>query len=300
MAKIVCCWNAEIRNNGTARRVWDAMVRMGLKDSGLVRHNRPPYEEVKWSDYDFMLFVDDGRDEIPMPKPGIPSCCWLVDTHLGYDQRLKWAREFDQVFVAQKPAVEQFQKAGIERVSWLPLACHPPVDPTAKELVSMGANKDLDELARKWDVVFVGFLNDDQTGHSRIDYLDEVFKAFPNSHLAVNRFFTEAAQRYAQGRVGFNISIRDDLNMRFFEVLSYGCCLVSNRNVVGWQELGFIEGKHFVGYEGPDEAVEAVRWCLEHPVERFEIARAGHQLVRKRHTYEDRVRQIIETMETEQ
>jgi hypothetical protein len=294
--KIVCCWNSEIRNNGTARRVWDTLVRMGLKEHGMVRYNRPPYGEVKWNDYDFLLFVDDGRDEIPMELPDIPKCGWLIDTHLGYDVRLSWAKQFDQVFLCHKPDVKKMQADGIKRVEWLPMACHPPVDPTARELVEMNAVKSLDELVQLWDLCFVGFLHDDKEGNSRLDYLDAVFGAFPNSWFALRRFFTEAAARYAKAKVGFNVSIRDDLNMRFFEVLSYGSCLVTNRDVAGWEDLGFRDMEHFVGYQGIEEAIAKIRWCLEHPVERVEIAKAGHRLVRAEHTYEHRVQQILKAM----
>ena len=298
-------YNADIRNNGTARRVSEAFFRMGFKDTGFERYSRPFHDKVDYDKHDFWLFVDDGRDDIPMevPKGDAPKCCYLIDTHLGYNQRLDWAKHFDHVFVAQLPTVDKFKQDGIENVHWLPLACTPSTDLTAGELLrapqetkgEWGVNK-------RHDVVFVGYLNNghivdgEQQGNDRTAALDYIFRCFKNNWLSLNTFFADAAVRYARGRVGFNISIRDDLNMRFFEIMSCGTCLVTNTDVVGIEELGFEDGVHFMGYKTLEEARDKIQFALENPMEREDIAKAGHDLVRSAHTYEHRVKQIIETI----
>jgi hypothetical protein len=293
-------YNAEIRNNGTARRVIESFFRMGYKDSGMERYNRPWYTTPKFDNHDFWLFVDDGRDEIPMPELPSPNACWLVDTHLGYKKRLEWAMYFDHVFLCQKPDVAKMKADGVKNVHWLPLACLPCVDLSFGEL--QGLPKDFYGpfgLQKIHDVAFVGHMNQgsDKPGfNNRMQYLDTVFKAYPNSWLAFSKFFEQAALRYARARVGFNISIRDDLNMRFFEILSYGNCLVTNKDVVGWEELGFIEGEDFLGFCGEEEACEKIEWALRNPMEREKIAKAGHNKVRAEHTYQHRIEQMLETM----
>ena len=62
----------------------------------------------------------------------------------------------------------------------------------------------------------------------------------------------------------------------------------------GWEELGFEEGKDFVGFQGVEEMCEQVKWCLENPVERETIARSGHTKVREHHTYVHRMKKILE------
>jgi spore maturation protein CgeB len=86
--------------------------------------------------------------------------------------------------------------------------------------------------------------------------------------------------------------------MRFFETLSYGVCLVTNRNVDGWKELGFEEGKHFLGYEGIEEAKVQIKWALDNPMKREEIAKAGHLKVRESHTYEHRLLEMFDIVTT--
>lgn len=281
-------YNADIRNNGTARRVVEAMFRMGFKDHGMVRYSRPPGVEV--AKHDLHLFVDDGRDDIHWMPPE-PNACWLVDTHLGFGMRLHWAKQFQHVFVAQKEAVGQMAAEGIE-AKWLPLACSPYLDPCWKELsTAMGRKVD---LTREYDCCFVGFLNNGaEGGYNRVEVLDRLFKAYPNSWLAFNVFFEEAAQRYVKARVGLNVSIKKDLNMRFFECLSYGVCQVCNSTMDGWRELGFREGEHFLGWKTLEEAVAKIKWALDNPVEREQVAEAGMEAVRKNHTYEDRVWQLL-------
>ena len=154
-------------------------------------------------------------------------------------------------------------------------------------------------LDKQHDIVFVGFLNQDPIGNNRVEYLDQVFKELPNSWLSVNCFHEHMAAHYVRGRLGFNISIRDDLNMRFFEVLSTGTALLANRDVVGLEELGFEEGVHFIGYQGVPEAIEKAKYYLKNHEERESIAAAGHQLVREKHTYVDRIKQMFKLCNVE-
>jgi hypothetical protein len=283
-------YNADIRNNGTARRATEAACRLGMKEKGFVRYTRPCPEPGRHA---LNVFIDDGRDDIAWLPPK-PNACWLVDTHLGYDQRLAWAKNFDYVFLAQLPDVERMKGDGLERVYWLPLACSPYLDPCYKEF--QVARKDLD-VTRIWDCVFVGYLNRGVPGnpksHDRVAILDELFKAFPNSWLVFNQFFEQAALHYVKAKVGLNVSIAQDLNMRFFEALSYGVCQVCNRDMVGWEALGFLEDVHFLAWDSVGEAKEKIQWALNHMEEREQIAEAGWKLVREKHTYEHRVLEML-------
>lgn len=284
-------YNTHIRNNGTARRVSEAIFRMGGKDTGFVRYQRPPGELT--GRHDLHLFIDDGRDDIEWMPPS-PNACWLIDTHLGFDMRLSWARKFDTVFLAQHSDVDNMKAQGVENIHWLPLACSPYLDPNYQELKQAFPKE---ALHRLWDCVFVGFLNRGAPrggGNDRVKILDQIFRAFPNSWLSYNTFFLDAAKRYVRGRVGLNVSIKQDLNMRFFEGLSYGVCHVCNRDMEGWADLGFVEGTDFVGWNTVEEAVDKISWLLKHPEEREEIAEAGMKKVRAHHTYEDRVRTLLE------
>jgi spore maturation protein CgeB len=83
--------------------------------------------------------------------------------------------------------------------------------------------------------------------------------------------------------------------MRWFEGMSTGTALLTNTDVEGWKDLGFVDGEHFIGYHGMDDMVEKARWALAHPMEREEIAAAGHKLVREQHTYAHRIIHMLNT-----
>ena len=288
-------YNADIRHNGTSRRFIEKLHRMGYSESGMKRYNRPenPNTHIPVQKHDINIFIDDGRDDISWLPPK-PNAAYLIDTHLGYNTRLNWARHFDTVFVAQKPAVEKMKFDGIANTHWLPLACSAELDVTGAELSHSDIIDKVPE--REWDVIFIGFLQQgtpDGEGNNRLEFLDRIFKAIPNSHLAVGKFFLETSIRVAKARMSLNISILDDLNMRFFETMSHGSCLVTNRDVHGWEELGFEEGKHFVGYESDIECIDNIKHYLKYPMEREKIAKAGHELVRSAHTYEHRINDML-------
>jgi len=255
--------------------------------------------------------TDDGRDDIPVTDIPHPNAIYVVDSHLGPDKRVEWAKHFDHVFVAQKSGVRLMAEHGIV-AHWLPLACHRSGDPCLSEMLRsperMKKYCPWPNLNKQFDHAFVGFMNrgsgeipkglrpfavGDPDGHDRVAFLDAIFKAFPNGWLSFQNFFEDAAVRYIKARVGLNVSIRDDLNMRFFEGLSYGTCLLSNRDQEGWQELGFVEDVHFLGYESHEEAIAKLQWALDNPMEREEIAAAGHAFVRANHQYRHRMLDLL-------
>lgn len=296
MKNIGFVYNAAIRNNGTARRLWDTYVRMGGKEAGGKRYTRPS----ELGQHDLYLFVDDGRDDIPLDLPG-PSAGWLIDTHVGWDARRQWADKLDVVFCAQKPAADAMSAEGLN-AHWLPLACHPQLDPSAAEFRALPNTKEVvgpKGLDKQYDVAFVGFLPRKlaEGQNDRLEFLDQLFRRVPNFRYGSDAFFEQAALPYIRARCGVNYSIMDDLNMRFFEVQSYGTCLVTNRDAVGWADLGFEEWEHFVGFRGIDDAVDKIEFLVKNPCIRERIARRGHMFVRSAHTYGHRLEQIIRTVD---
>jgi len=321
--KLTFCVNAEMRDNGTFSLVRQAAKEvMGLPVFGLdgehlewLQRGHPIPEDHKT---DMVLFCDDGRDDIPMELPDAPvKACWLIDTHLGSDIRVEWAKHFDFVFCAQTTGVDLMADHGID-AHWLPLACQPRAQPNQSELMQIreallaqeadpaqreSAQASLQQifmgrdLDKEWDVVFVGFMNKgvegDPESHNRVEYLDAIFKAYRNSWLVTNCFHEAMAARYVKGRVGMHVSIKNDLAMRWFEIPSTGTAMLANRDVAGWADLGFRDGEHFVGYEGIDEAIEKIRRMLDNPMEREAIARQGHEFVRANHTYAHRMAQMF-------
>lgn len=291
-------YNSDIRNNGTPTLCFNAVKYQLGWGEGVCRFRPPDDNSQKLPPADFYIHIDDGRDDLNWTAPE-NSAYYSIDTHMGYEFRKEKAKQFKYVYCAQKEGAERMRADGIESATWLPLACNIMAHPNLSEMM-VHPNKESHlgtwTLQKEWDVSFVGHFSRDyaEDQNDRIDYLDSLFKEFPNSWFSFSCFFEDISVRYIRSRVGFNVSIKNDLNMRFFEILSTGTCLLTNTTVDGIEELGFEEGKHFLGYTNKAEMKDKVQWALDNPVEREAIAKSGHEKCRKYHTYELRMKKIIE------
>ncbi|MDR3668251.1 MAG: glycosyltransferase [Ignavibacteriaceae bacterium] len=106
----------------------------------------------------------------------------------------------------------------------------------------------------------------------------EMFKAISRSKIGFN-MHGEAAGEYAA-------------NVRLFEITGVGSCMVTDwkKNL---NEIFEID-KETVAFRSGDECIEKIKWLLEHPKERKEIAAAGQKRVLKDHTFKIRASQLNE------
>lgn len=258
--------------------MWNAFKQIKGIESG---HFVPYGKLDEFGTWDLHFEADWGEDAVKSVLPYTPvdiphpNVFWCSDAHLGYDWRLEHSRKFDTVFCAQKEHVERFKKDGIENVYWMPHAVEPRAYPKQ-------------ETIKKYDVCFVGHIN----SGNRVDALDRLFKEFPNFWYG-QRLFEEAAEKYGESKVNFNISINGDLNMRTFEVLATkSFCLTSRNKEV---ESVFEDGKHLVMYDNLDDMVEKAKYYIEHDEEREKIAKQGYEEVMAKHTFRHRVEQVLRT-----
>lgn len=245
-------------------------------------HLVPNGDIHKWGLYDYHVWVDWGEDALrpnlpytPVPPPH-PNIYITSDTHLGYDYRLSHARNFDWVFCNQLQACKDFIRDGIpkERCMWLPHAAEPLAYPKKTHI-------------NKYDVCFVGNVG----SWNRVDFLDRMFKEYPNFFFG-KRLFEEAAEIYSQSKIVLNISIKEDLNMRIMETLCSGSFLLTDH--VPSLAILFKDGIHLVTYKTLDEAVDKAKYYMEHDEAREKIAAAGHAEVMAKHTYEHRLKKVME------
>jgi len=142
------------------------------------------------------------------------------------------------------------------------------------------------EVIKKYDICFVGHICNDK----RVNFLDDMFKAFPNFWYG-QRKFEEAAEIFCKSRIVLNTAAVDDINMRIFETLLTKSFLLTEW-VPTFKGM-FKDGVHFVTYKTSEEAVEKAQYYLDHPEEREKIAQAGYDLVKEYHTYENRAETIL-------
>jgi hypothetical protein len=79
--------------------------------------------------------------------------------------------------------------------------------------------------------------------------------------------------------------------MKYFEVLACNTLLLANSSKE-LHDLGFIDGETFVSVDSSN-VKEKAYYYLTHPAEREAIAARGYEMVRKRHSTELRVKELI-------
>lgn len=273
------------RNDGNPLYIWRALKRKQEAGYNVSVDNIAPTGDLtKLGKYDLHIWVDWGEDGLgsvmpykPIYPPGHPLVYWASDTHLGYDYRLECAKQAEYPFAAQIEAIKDFKKDGVKNPVLLPHAFEPEAYPRITV-----ASKD-------YDVCFVGHINSE----NRINALEALFKEFPNFYYGQRRF-EEASEKFAKSKVCFNISMKNELNMRVFEVMGSGNFLLTDD--IPMIHNYFKDGVHCVMYKDEKDMIEKARYYIEHDEEREKIAEAGYNEVIKNHTIDKRLDLILETV----
>lgn len=292
------------RNDGNPLYVYTALKRREAKGELTVTHLVPNGDYKLWGEFDAHIIVDWGEDGLKglLPYevdykfgPGV-KIYWASDTHCAehsYQYRKDLCKWADLPFVAQKIHIPRLIEDGVENPTWLPHAVEPyaycDIDSAEFTKGSFTFNahpKPYELISKPYDLGFVGHVNNQR----RIDALERMFKEFPNFYFG-QKLFNEAARKYAESKIVFNIAMENDVNMRCFEVMGSKSFLLTDR-VQSLDEL-FVDGKHCVMYDNLDEAVDKARYYLAHDDEREAIAAAGYKEVVEKHTIDVRINTML-------
>ncbi|HEX5443905.1 MAG TPA: methyltransferase domain-containing protein [Pirellulales bacterium] len=226
---------------------------------------------------DGRLSIDDGFD-YAWPAELRPAAYWAIDTHLNFERSLRRAANVDFVFAAQRDGAEQLRAAGIASARWLPLACDPQMHRPH-------------DVPKRFDVAFVGHLLDGQ----RCELARLIQRHFRRSFFG-QAYFDEMAAIYSAARVAFNRSVQNDINMRVFEALACGPLLLTNDLADNGQNELFQDGVHLATYLDREELLDKLHYylCRETVISR--IAAAGRAEVLQKHTYGQRMSEILKTV----
>ena len=234
-------------------------------------------------DFDLYLRLDDDDYGRAFPKDLHPYVWWVPDTHIKHSYRKIKANaaDCDYLMCFQKEGVETLKKEGFRNLYWVPASCDKALD----------YFKFIPFKERKWDACFIG-----TTGKFSLRkvMLEKAKINFPNSFIG-SAHWEELSHYYAQARVSVNFSINNDINMRTFEAMGAGALVVTNKIFNNGFEDLFKDGEHLVTYKDitTHEFEDKIRYYLEHPDEAEQIALNGFELVQKKHTYRNRLQEIL-------
>ncbi len=226
---------------------------------------------------DLYLWIESIPGYHPTNLSGLrcPKACYLIDSHLNLPAHLEWAREFDQVFIAQREYLGAFRAAGIRNVHWLPLGCDPDIH---------GRH----DVPKRIDVGFVGSIG---PGSRR----EHLLQSLAAERLLIEPrriFWRDLSAHLSKSRIGFNNALRNDLNMRVFETLCSGTFLLTDAARGSGQDELFRAGEDLGIYDDPDLPDQARHWLI-HEEEREAIAERGTRMVLAAHTYRHRCEDLI-------
>jgi hypothetical protein len=260
-------------------RAWD----LGAISSRVRPHDLP-CERVSAKDVreglpgfrpDWILFVESGVwFEMPiLDEWAGPKACYLIDTHLFPADHLILASRFDVVFLAQKAYVEIFRERLGLPVYWLPLAADPQIHRPW-------------EVSETFDVAICSSPLPNPDRRSR-----RLARLGIHCSLGQKRAFLEEMARFlSSAKLLFNSAVKDDLNMRVFESMAIGKCLLTDP-VPGLLDL-FVPDVDLVLYDDVD-LVDKLRFLLGHPEARERIAASGRKKILGSHTYRHRARSLV-------
>jgi hypothetical protein len=146
----------------------------------------------------------------------------------------------------------------------------------------------LELVARNADVTFFGYgaqtLRADSPilpRHRGPAWGLDMYRALGLSRITLNRHI-DVAEGYAN-------------NMRLYEATGMGAMLITDAKA-NLQEL-FDVGKEVVTYDSAEDAAEKISYYSAHPAERDAIAHAGQARTLREHTYEQRMRELVQILQ---
>lgn len=249
------------------------------------KHETDFLTTLKQAKPEIVFFEDTNYDIIKELKEIIPSIKLLIGWY-NSPADTEIYKHFDLIMVG----AECFKKIG-KRVYVLPLAFED----------SISYKNDESE-----DFVFFGsFYKGKERHDNRIEMVKKIdrLKIYGNTGGLVNTalsfskyekplYGNEMFEQLAKAKIGFNIHIgmaEEACNMRMFETTGSGVCLVTDD----------LPNKYFaedevVTYKSAAECNEKVKYLLDHPKERRQIALRGQRRTLKDHTYKIRAAQLDE------
>ncbi len=236
---------------------------------------------------DFIL-ISDSIDVRPallgLENVKIPKVFYGIDSPLNEFWQFNYVQAFDLAFLDQAAPVRKLRMDYPDksnRFHWLPLAADPLI------------YRKLD-LSKKYDITFVGSIHE-QLRPKRTWLLKTL-----QNHFKLNVFDGDGKRSlppkkvvrlFNQSKVVLNENLFPGLNLRTFEALACGVCLLTESSDASWQSF-FKDWEHLVTYD-PVSLVHRAEKLLKDEELREGIAEKGRALVLEKHTIDRRAEELL-------
>lgn len=228
-----------------------------------------------------VVFLELFGDRPRLPKALHESrhrlAAYCVDSPLNEFWLAPLARLLDHVYVDQLASVPRFQAQGVA-AAWLPLCVN---------------ESHFREPAREpaHFLTFVGRVSEFRA--KRANLLAHIAARHP-LHQAQGLTTEQMLDLFADSRVVLNENFFPGLNLRFLHALASGALLLTERGGLG-VDRHFADGAHFLSY-GPADVLDVLDRVRSAPDAFRDVARAGQELCRARHTSAARAAVVLEDL----
>ena len=229
---------------------------------------------------DWIIFVDSLARVIPagIEASPFPLAAIYIDSVINRFWQHPLAHLFDLVLVDQAADARTLQDAGLP-ARWFPLAA----DTRIYQPVTQ---------PRLFDISFIG--NRSPTNRiKRENLLRRLSSRFRVQIFDGNPPVSaeQAALIHSRSRLALNENLFPSVNLRLFEAMASGAAVLTEE-VDADLNLLFHDRKHVIIYN-PDNLLKQVEYYLSHEAAREAVARAGCELVQRRHSFEVRARELL-------
>ncbi|MFH1062928.1 MAG: glycosyltransferase [Candidatus Omnitrophota bacterium] len=247
-----------------------------------------------------------------LKQQGIVTILWTIDPPRFFDQQNSFsilrntAPAYDYVFCGGTEAIELLSDLRLKNISWLPFACdeefHKPVEITKQEQKMYGN-----------DIVFVGSCYENRAvmfeqiadfdlgiwgpGWEKLKYhspLKQKIKYAGNIKPELWLKIYAAAKIVIVSHYQDGKTLCYQVSPKVYEALACKCAtLVDNQRDI---LLNFEDNKHLSIYNDIGQLRNNIKELLDNPDKTRVMAEAGYQQVIEKHTYQQRMKQMLKTV----
>ncbi|HID96218.1 MAG TPA: hypothetical protein EYP53_09230 [Candidatus Latescibacteria bacterium] len=238
---------------------------------------------------------------------GIPTAFWFVEDFRFFDYWRKIAPHYDYFFTIQRGEFfEELERIGVKNYHYLPLAASPKIHRKVRL-----RKEEQREFSSDISFIGAGYYNRRNFFPSLLDFDFRIWGDGWDISSPLGRVIQRSGQRitseecvkiFCASKINLNLHSSsyhngvnpngDFVNPRTFEIAAAGGFqLVDFRSEL--PEL-FEIGKEIITYSDIDDLRAKIEYYLDHPLERKRIASRAKKRVAKDHTYEARMREMLE------
>ena len=224
---------------------------------------------------------------------------WWQDDPIKYKNLLEQYKFYDEFFIFDMSYSEELFKHNVKVVTWLPFAFNESLLPAT------GNSKN----TKDFDIIFAGSAYDE-----RIAFFENVVKLglkikLIGNHWNKSKLLNDKAtllpnispeeifKHYSSAKIGININHEQSItgvNSRTFELCGFGIFQLTDfrKDLTNLYNIG----EEVVVFENMDDLAGKISYYLKNDVEREKIASAGMKRTIKDHTYQKRMKYVIEKL----